>query len=261
MHISQKTIDLLNDAFYRYHEPNFIDDDPIQIPHLFSKKQDIEIMGLLAATLAWGQRKTIINNCFKLVELFENNPYDFIINHSDEDLKPFLNFKHRTFNATDLLYFIAFLKQHYQKHESLETAFTINFSAKEKTVENALIHFHNYFTSLDFFPARTRKHIATPARKSACKRLNMYLRWMVREDDKGIDFGLWKNIKPSQLLCPLDIHVERQAKKLGLVKRKPTDFKAVLELTENLKKIDKTDPVKYDFALFGLGIEEKTIKG
>lgn len=261
MYIPKKTIDLLNDAFLRYHQPNFIDDDPIQIPHLFSRKQDIEIMGLFAATLAWGQRKTIINNCLKLVNLFENNPYDFIINHTDEDLKPFLNFKHRTFNATDLLYFIAFLKQHYQNNESLETAFTLNFSIKEETVENALSNFHNYFCSLDFFPERTKKHVATPARKSACKRLNMYLRWMVRKDDKGIDFGIWESIKPSQLLCPLDIHVERQAKKLGLLKRKPTDFKAVVELTENLKQIDENDPVKYDFALFGLGIDEKSIKG
>lgn len=255
--VYQQTIDILNTAYLKYHKCNFIDNDPIQIPHLFSKKQDIEIMGLFAATLAWGQRKTIISNCYKLIKLFENSPYDFIINHKDEDLKPFLDFKHRTFNTTDLLYFIAFLKQHYLKYESLETVFTHNFNTNQNNTKNALINFHNYFTSLEYFPTRTRKHIATPLRNSACKRLNMYLRWMVREDDQGIDFGIWQNIKPNQLLCPLDIHVERQDKRLGLLKRKPTDFKAVLELTENLKTIDQNDPVKYDFALFGLGVDEK----
>lgn len=248
--------DILEEAYQKHHNADFIKDDPLQIPHMFSKQQDIEIMAFFASILAWGQRKTIINNCKKLVNLFDNTPYDFILNHKEKDLKRFLDFKHRTFNATDLLYFIAFFKQHYQKNESLESAFTNSLDEDDENVENALIGFHNYFTSLEYFPVRTRKHIASPERKSACKRINMFLRWMVRKDDKNIDFGIWKNIKPSQLLCPLDVHVERQARKLNLITRKQRDFKTVVELTNNLKQFDPTDPVKYDFALFGMGIEE-----
>jgi len=255
--MKRKAKEILEKAYLRHHNAAFIPEDPLQIPHQFTKLQDIEIMAFFSSILAWGQRKTIINNCKKLVLLFDNEPYNFILNHKEEDLKRFLDFKHRTFNATDLLYFIAFLKHHYQNNESLESAFTMHLSPKDETVENALIGFHNYFTSLEFFPIRTRKHIATPARNSACKRLNMFLRWMVRQDDKNIDFGLWKNIKTSQLLCPLDVHVERQARALGLITRKQSDFKTVLELTANLKKIDQNDPVRFDFALFGMGIEQK----
>jgi uncharacterized protein (TIGR02757 family) len=256
MKVSSQTKVILNEAFLRYHNADFIKDDPLQIPHQFTQLQDIEIMALFSSILAWGQRKTIINNCKKLVKLFDNQPYNFILNHADKDLKRFEDFKHRTFNATDLLYFIEFLKQHYQQHESLENAFTRSLSATDTNVEPALIGFHNYFTSLEYFPVRTRKHIASPKRNSACKRLNMFLRWMVRKDEKNIDFGLWKGIKPSQLLCPLDIHVERQARTLKLITRKQSDFKTVLELTDNLKKLDPNDPVKYDFALFGMGIEQ-----
>lgn len=247
----------LDKAYIAFHSADFIQDDPIQIPHRFTELRDIEITAFFASILAWGQRKTIINSCNKLLDLFENKPYDFISSHSDEDLKALLGFKHRTFNDTDLLYFVSFLKFHYQRADSLEDAFTQNFSSREEHVGPALIGFHNYFTSLDFFPSRTRKHIATPERKSACKRLNMFLRWMVRTDSEAIDFGLWKKIKPSQLLCPLDVHVENQARKLGLIQRKQRDFQTVLELTNNLKQFDAEDPVKYDFALFGLGIAEK----
>lgn len=253
----EKQRQILEKAYQQFHVNDFIKNDPLQIPHLFTEKQDIEIMGFFAAILAWGQRKTIINNCFKLVDLFKGEPYHFIMNHSDKDLKKLLGFKHRTFNDTDLLFFIEFFKQHYTKHESLETAFCGHMQAKDTTVENALIGFHNYCISFSFFPKRTTKHIATPAKNSSCKRLNMYLRWMVRSDEQGIDFGIWKKIKSSQLLCPLDVHVERQARKLGLISREKTDFKTVLELTENLKKLDKNDPVRFDFALFGLGIDEK----
>lgn len=255
--MKSKTKEKLEQAYSRHHNSDFIANDPLQIPHQFKKLQDIEIMAFFSSILAWGQRKTIINNCKKLVTLFNNAPHDFILNHKEEDLKRFLDFKHRTFNATDLLYFIAFLKHHYQINESLESAFAMYLSPKDETVEKALIGFHDYFTSLEYFPARTRKHIATPARNSACKRLNMFLRWMVRQDDQNIDFGLWKNIKTSQLLCPLDVHVERQARTLGLITRKQSDFKTVLELTANLKKYDKIDPVRFDFALFGMGIEQK----
>lgn len=245
---------ILEENYLKFNKKDFIKDDPISIPHKFTKKQDIEIMAFFASILAWGLRKTIINKCKLLIELFENKPYDFIMHHEEEDLKRFLDFKHRTFNATDLLYFIAFLKFHYTNHESLEDAFLMNWKATDKTVENALIGFHDYFTSLEYFPARTRKHIASPVRNSACKKLNMFLRWMVRDNSTGVDFGIWKNIKTSQLLMPLDVHVDRQARKLNLISRKQTDFKTVLELTKNLQKFDKNDPVKYDFALFGMGV-------
>jgi uncharacterized protein (TIGR02757 family) len=236
-----------------YNRPGFIEHDPISIPHLFRKKQDIEIAGLFAATLAWGQRKTIIRKCKELLAFMDQAPHDFILNHSERDLKSFIDFKHRTFNSTDLLYFIESLKHYYQKHDSLESAFYNN--PQDETVEQGLIQFHHRFFELDH-PHRTRKHVATPERKSTCKRLVMYLRWMVRHDKKGVDFGIWKKISPGQLVCPCDLHVDRVARRLKLVKRKQTDWQTALELTRNLKKFDPHDPVKYDFALFGLGIEE-----
>jgi len=243
----------LDEKVAKYNQRGFIADDPVSIPHLFSKKQDIEIAGLFAATLAWGQRKTIIRKCKELMEMMDHDPYRFIVNHSDTDLKPFLNFKHRTFNATDTLYFIAFLRTFYQKHKSLEDAFLV--PPDEQTVENGLIGFHNIFFGLPDFPARTKKHVATPVRGSTCKRLVMYLRWMVRKDNNGVDFGIWKNIRASQLVCPCDLHVDRVARKLKLIRRKQTDWQTALELTDQLRKFDANDPVKYDFALFGLGIE------
>ncbi|UXX78117.1 TIGR02757 family protein [Reichenbachiella carrageenanivorans] len=249
-----KLKDFLDEQVAKYNQPDFIPEDPISIPHLFTKKQDIEIAGLFAAILAWGQRKTIINKCQSLIEMMDHAPHDFIINHQEEDLKRFLSFKHRTFNATDTLFFIAILKAHYQKHDSLETAFTLG---KSGNMETFLINFHNTCFAHPDAPDRTRKHIATPARKSACKRLNMYLRWMVRKDNKGVDFGLWQGITPNQLICPLDVHVERVAKRLGLLHRKPSDWLAAQELTTHLRELDPIDPVKYDFALFGLGVMEK----
>ncbi len=246
--------ELLETSVAQYNRPNFIKDDPIQIPHQFTLLQDVEIMGFWTAVLAWGQRKTIINKCQLLVDLMDNAPYDFICNHQATDLKRFLAFKHRTFNATDTLYFIEFFKQYYQKNVSLETAFSQHLSPTDEHVEKALVGFHELFFSLPAYPQRTRKHVATPARKSACKRLNMFLRWMVRTDNNGVDLGVWKNIKPAQLLCPLDVHVDRVARRYGLITRKQSDFKTVLELTQNLRKFDAEDPVKYDFALFGMGV-------
>jgi uncharacterized protein (TIGR02757 family) len=239
-----------------YNRPSFIKNDPVSIPHLFSGKQDIEIMGLWAAVLAWGQRVTIINKCQELIRLMDNSPYDFIMNHKEKDLKGFLKFKHRTFNDTDALYFISFFRQYYSKHSSLEDAFIKGLSKKSVNIENGLCGFHEIFFGIDDFPSRTKKHISTPARKSACKRLNMFLRWMVRNDKKGVDFGIWKKIKTSQLVCPCDVHVERVSRKLGLIERKQMDWLTAVELTENLKKFDPIDPVKYDFALFGMGVEE-----
>ncbi len=184
-------------------------------------------------------------------------PYDFILHHRDRDLKRMLSFKHRTFQTTDNLYFITFLKHFYRRHDSLEDAFYSSMHADDKTTEKGLIGFHRLFFSLADAPQRTRKHVATPERKSTCKRLNMFLRWMVRQDEKGVDFGLWKKIKPSQLCCPVDVHVARVARKLGLIDRKQTDWKTTLELTEKLRLFDPADPAKFDFALFGMGVMEK----
>lgn len=245
--------DFLNSKVDLYNQPSFIAADPISIPHLFSKKQDIEIAGFFAAVFAWGNRTTIIQKSKELMMLMNNSPYDFCMNHSAQDLKRLLLFRHRTFNTTDLLYFIAFFKFHYSKYQSLEPAFTM----RGKTVEEMLTGFHHYFFSLAAVPDRTKKHIATPERKSTCKRLNMFLRWMVRNDGQGVDFGLWGNISPSQLICPIDLHVARVAHRLNILKRKQTDWQAAMELTTFLRTLDKEDPVKYDFALFGLGVMEK----
>jgi len=245
--------EFLDEQVMRYNCSTFIEEDPIVLPHAYTNPLDIEIAAFFAAILAWGKRKIIIDKGKQLLNMMDNVPYDFIINHQEKDLQPFLHFKHRTFNAIDTLYFIHFLKQHYQKHATLETAFTINLSPESNTIEEGLIHFHHLFFSLPNAPARTRKHVATPARNAACKRINMFLRWMVRKDNKGVDFGLWKTIKPHQLVCPCDVHVARVSRKLGLIKRKTTDWQAALELTQNLKLLSSEDPIKYDFALFGLG--------
>ncbi|QNL22743.1 TIGR02757 family protein [Hyphobacterium sp. CCMP332] len=249
--------ELLDEAYNHYSSSDFIVNDPIQIPHAFTLKQDIEITAFFAAMLAWGQRITIINKSKELFRLMDNAPYSFVIDHSESDLKPLMKFKHRTFNTTDLLHFISFLNYWFSNNESLETAFSQHLSNNDTNVEKALIGFHKTFFSLKDSPERTRKHVATPARKSACKRLNMFLRWMVRKDEYGIDFGMWKSILPRQLVCPFDVHVSNVSRDLGLVKRKPGDWQTALELTENLKKFDPLDPVKYDIALFGIGINVK----
>ncbi|MDZ4807998.1 MAG: TIGR02757 family protein [Bacteroidota bacterium] len=263
--LENNLIEFLNAKVELYNQPSFIKDDPISVPHLFTKKQDIEIAGFFAAMFAWGNRTTIINKSKELMQLMDNAPHDFCLNHSPKELKGLTHFKHRTFSTTDLLYFIEFFKTHYSKNKSLETAFTphpqplsINGEGgNTPNIEDALKHFYHYFFSLEHVPDRTKKHIATPERKSSCKRLNMFLRWMVRNDNKGVDFGMWKNISPSQLICPLDLHVVRVAKRLNLLQRKQTDWLAALELTEFLRTLDKNDPVKYDFALFGMGVMEK----
>jgi len=253
----QSLKDFLDEKVEKYNQPGFITLDPISIPHKFFKKEDIEISGFFAAILAWGQRKTIINKCIELFQMMDSSPHDFLLNHQETDLKPFLKFKHRTFNDVDTLYFIHFLTWFYRNHDSLEEAFLLGQNNQLDAMESILARFHQFFFSLPFSPSRTKKHIATPARKAACKRINMYLRWMVRSDDKGVDFGLWKKINPSQLICPCDLHVDRVGRKLGLITRKQTDWLTALELTQKLREFDPEDPVKYDFALFGLGIEEK----
>ncbi len=247
---------LLEEKYHQYNSLGFIETDPISIPHRFKKLQDIEIMAFWTAMLSWGNRKSIISSANKLAGWMDNAPHDFMLHYSETDLKKFLHFSHRTFNTTDTLYFIEFFKQYYRKHNTLEDAFARFLPAKSVHVESSLAGFHELFFSLEDAPLRTKKHIATPVRKSSCKRMNMFLRWMVRKDKSGVDFGLWKKIKPTQLLCPLDVHVDRVARKLGLIKRKQTDWLTVLELTENLRLFDPNDPVKYDFALFGIGVFE-----
>jgi len=257
----QQLYQLLEGKAAQFNQASFIENDPISIPHRFTKLQDIEIAGFFAAVLAWGQRKTIIAKCKQLIHLMDNAPHDFICNHTEEDRKAFLTFKHRTFNATDTLYFLSFLQQYYQHNHSLENAFAQHMQSTDLHVGKGLQGFHELFFSLPHAPQRTKKHVATPVRKSACKRLNMYLRWMVRSDTNGVDFGLWTSIKPAQLLCPLDVHVDRVARRYGLITRKQRDWKTVLELTKNLQSFDPKDPVKYDYALFGMGILDKKVHG
>ena len=255
MPVSDELGDYLLHKAHLYNQPDFITEDPISIPHRFSNPKDIEIMGFWIAMLAWGQRKTIINKGLELVELMDGAPYDFIRHHSEKDRKRFLNFKHRTFQATDTLYFLAFLQQHYGQHESLEEAFIpYGKQGEQFTVKESLTHFHNVFFSLPYAPKRTQKHVATPARKSTCKRLNMFLRWMVRKDNKGVDFGIWNKIKPEQLYIPLDVHVERIAREHGLLRRKSRDWKAVEELSRAAREIHPEDPALLDYALFGISV-------
>ena len=278
-----------------YNQPSFIEADPISVPHRFSKKQDIEIAGLFAAVFSWGNRTTIIRKSNELMNYLDGAPHDFIMNHSPGDLKRLMDFKHRTFNTTDLLYFIHFLRHHYQKSNSLETAFfpsekiektknhlsihsvtgkgnqnssNENITRKKASikgtvpgetehVKSALSVFYKYFFSLEDSPRRTQKHISSPEKNSTCKRLNMFLRWMVRSDHQGVDFGIWNTCSPADLICPVDLHVARVARGFGLIGRKQTDWETAMELTRALRLMDAADPVKYDFALFSLGVSEK----
>jgi len=251
--IDQKLRDFLEHKTNEYNRSSFISEDPVSVPHLFRKKQDIEIAGFFSAIFSWGNRKTIIQKSTELMGLMKNAPHAFCLDNDASDLRRLLSFRHRTFTATDLLYFISFLQFHYRREISLESAFTKH----GRSIKEMLTGFQQYFFSLPDAPSRTKKHIANPTHGSSCKRLNMFLRWMVRHDDKGVDFGIWENISPSQLICPIDLHVARVAKKLGLLQRKPIDWLAAEELTEQLRAMDRDDPVKYDFALFGLGVNEK----
>ncbi len=256
----QRLKEFLDAKVAEFNQPGFIKEDPISVPHRFSLKQDQEITGLWTALISWGQRKTILNSATKLIHWMENEPYRFMIGHREIERKPFLKFVHRTFNGEDACMLIEFFRRYYQDHESLEWAFSHGLAENEVHVENALIHFRKTFENYVPEASRTLKHISSPTTGSRCKRLLMFLRWMVRKDHLGVDFGIWQRISPDQLLIPLDVHVERTARALGLLTRKPIDWKAVLELTENCRQLDPADPVKYDFALFGLGIEQNAQK-
>lgn len=236
-----------------YNRPDFIETDPIQIPHSFSSKEDIEISAFLAATIAWGNRKMIINNAKKLMNILGNSPYDFVMNHSEENLENLHSFVHRTFNGQDAVTFIKALQNIYHNHNGLESVFSKHQNQKDQT--ESISNFKKVFFEIEHLP-RTTKHISDPLNKSAAKRLNMMLRWLCRQDNKGVDLGIWKTINPAHLSCPLDVHSGNVARKLGLLTRKQNDAKALAELDSNLRKLDANDPVKYDFALFGLGVFE-----
>ena len=244
----------LEEKVQQYESFDFIEVDPILIPHQFSQKEDIEISGFLAATIAWGNRKSIINNAQKMMALMDQAPYDFIINHKEDDLERFEGFVHRTFNADDLRYFVKALRYIYQEHQGLEQLFTRYATAQ--SLQRAIHQFKQVFFSLPH-QQRTQKHVSDPLKGSAAKRLNMYLRWMVRSNKNGVDFGLWKSLHPRQLSCPLDVHSGNVARKLQLLQRKQNDWKALAELDTALRQMDAEDPVKFDYALFGLGVFEK----
>jgi uncharacterized protein (TIGR02757 family) len=245
--------DLLDKKYREYHRPEFIVHDPISVPHSYSSLQDIEISAFWTAILSWGQRPVIISKAKELMNLMDFAPYDFVINHMESDRVRFEKFVHRTFQYSDSICFLDFFQKHYRAFPSLESAFSIDNST-EWNAKKSISHFHNYFFTTAEHLNRTRKHVASPQNKSTCKRINMFLRWMVREDEMGIDFGLWKNIPKSRLMIPFDIHVENIARQLYLLTRKQRDWQAVEELTANLRLMDAEDPTRYDYALFGMGV-------
>ena len=250
----EEIISFLNYKSNQYNNIKFIETDPIQIPHLFNKKEDIEISGFLTSTISWGNRKSIIKSAEKLIELLDHSPYDFILNHKKRDLDTLKPFVHRTFNGIDLIQFVKSLKHIYRNYNGLEEIFRNNI--KDDSLQYAIHKMKKIFFEIPH-TNRTKKHISDPMRGSAAKRINMFLRWMVRDDTRGVDFGIWKSISPKYLSCPLDVHTGNVARKLGLIQRKQNDHKAVMELDKKLREFDLIDPVKYDFALFGLGVFEK----
>ncbi len=246
--------DFLDSKVSLYNNFNFIESDPISIPHKYQIKEDIEISGFLAATIAWGNRKSIIKNANRMMDHLGNSPYDFVMNHSESHLDPLDNFVHRTFNGMDFKAFIKSLQYVYKEHGGLESIFSV--PTKNGNLQQHISQFKSIFFEIDHLP-RSEKHVSDPLKGSAAKRINMFLRWMIRQDNAGVDFGLWKDISPALLSCPLDVHSGNVARKLGLLNRKQNDAKAVIELDNALRNLDKEDPVKYDFALFGLGVFEK----
>ncbi|AXP83097.1 hypothetical protein CJ739_4039 [Mariniflexile rhizosphaerae] len=245
--------DFLDGKVAQYNHPRFIESDPIQIPHQFSIKEDIEIAGFLTATIAWGNRKSIINNAKRLMEFLDNSPFDFVMNHTETDLEKLYSFVHRTFNSDDSIQFIKCLRNIYINHNGLETVFAKH--AEKESLQTSISKFKTIFFEVEHLQ-RTQKHVSDPLKNSAAKRINMFLRWMVRNDKAGVDFGIWNSLSPAQLSCPLDVHSGNVARKLGLLTRKQNDAKALLELDTALRTFDANDPVKYDFALFGLGVFE-----
>lgn len=253
MKISKEIRELLEEKHIQFNTIDFIENDPVLIPHLFQKKEDIEIAGFLAATIAWGNRKSIIKNATNLMDMMGQSPHEFVLNHSAKDLKGLQTFVHRTFNGSDCTFFIRSLKNIYTEHGGMENVFSTAISSKDSNIKNAIIHFRNVFFEIKHL-SRTEKHVSNPLKNSSAKRLCMYLRWMVRKDQNKVDLGIWKNIKPSQLCLPLDVHTGNVSRKLGLLKRKQNDWTSVEEITGVLRVLDPKDPIKYDFSLFGLGV-------
>lgn len=249
--VDRELKELLEEKYSRYNQPAFVETDPLSIPHHFSRKEDIEIAGFLAATISWGNRKSILKNSAELMRLMGGSPYEFVSGHSSGDLRPLRKFVHRTFNGTDCVFFIRALRHINETYGGLEAAFNLEIN---DGLKGRIIGFRRAFFEISH-PARTRKHISDPSRKSSAKRICMFLRWMVRSDGHGVDFGIWKSIKPAELMLPLDVHTGRVSRHLGLLKRKQNDWQAVEEVTERLREFDPNDPVKYDFALFGMGVD------
>ena len=247
--------EFLDNKVNAFNNPAFIKDDPISIPHRFSRKEDIEICAFLVATISWGQRPVILSNGARLMQLMDDQPYEFILNASGKEIKRLKNFVHRTFNGQDVIFFTEALKNIYKNSSGLEQLFSVALKKSNGKMGEAISIVRKEFFSYKL-PGRSSKHFSDPLANSAAKRINMMLRWLVRTDKKGVDFGIWKSISPSLLYCPLDVHSGRVARELGLLKRTQNDWKAVDELTQNLRLFDKNDPVKYDFALFGLGISK-----
>lgn len=250
----EKIRDFFDRKLKEYNKKDFIKEDPVCIPHLFSKKQNQEIAGFFAAIFAWGNRTTIINKSKELMGLMDMQPHDFCVHASARDLRSLQTFKHRTFTADDLFYFVDFFRRHYIEHQSLETAFTKGMDDGDPTIEKGLVYFRKYFFEVEHLK-RSEKHIASPLQHSACKRINMFLRWMVRKGP--VDLGLWKNISPTQLVCPLDLHVHRVARRFNMIESKTANWDAAVELTQYLKRLDASDPIKYDLVLFNLGLVER----
>lgn len=247
--------DFLEEKYHQYNRAAFIESDPVQIPRMYEDPRDIEIAGFLAATIAWGQRRTIIYNMNRLLGMMNHTPHEFLLQAEEDDLEMFRVFKHRTFNGEDCIFFLKSLKNIYQHHGGLGGVFESSYR-RHGDLRQVLSDFRGVFFEIPY-PSRTQKHVADIRKKSSAKRLNMFLRWMVRRDPKGVDFGLWTGIPPSDLYMPLDVHSGKVARKLGLLKRKQNDWPAVEELTAQMREFDPDDPVKYDFALFGLGVFEK----
>ena len=249
--LMNKIKEFLDEKVKEYNNPKFIESDPIQIPHQYSLKEDIEIAGFLTATISWGNRKMIIRNAQNMMNLLGNSPYDFVMQKKHNHIDKYV---HRTFNEIDFNYFIRALHNIYTKHKGLEYIFSTHVGSDN--LQNSIHEFKRVFFEIEH-PARTQKHISDPVKGSAAKRINMFLRWMVRKDNAGVDFGIWEGLDPSLLSCPLDVHSGNVARKLGLLTRRQNDAKALAELDASLRKMDPNDPVKYDFALFGLGVFEK----
>lgn len=250
----QELFALLEDSHERFNRPDFIQDDPVGIPHRFDRKEDIEISGFLAALIAWGRREMIIRSTNSLMERMDHAPFEYVMNASDDELENMNGFVHRTFNQEDAKTLIRSLRFAYESHGGLERIFSAGITEESTSIGDAIIHARGILTSAPDFLPRTGKHLANPAKGSSAKRLSMYLRWMVRDDRRGVDFGIWKEISPSLLICPLDVHTGNVGRQLGLLTRKQNDWKAAMELTENLRSFCSEDPVKYDFSLFGLGV-------